>query len=63
MNAVTLIITLFLGELCCATLSPPVKKNEKEKKKTNNKVGIMRRECIFYFVSININICFINIVL
>lgn len=38
MNAVTLIIILFLGELCCATLSPPVKRNEKEKKKTNNKL-------------------------
>ncbi|XP_072752587.1 chitinase domain-containing protein 1 [Anoplolepis gracilipes] len=37
MNTDILIIILFLGELCCGTLSPPAKKNEKEKKKANNK--------------------------
>ncbi|XP_050448680.1 chitinase domain-containing protein 1 isoform X2 [Cataglyphis hispanica] len=38
MNAVILIVILFLGELCCGTLSPPARKNEKEKKKATNKL-------------------------
>ena len=38
MNAVTLIVILCIGELCCGTLSPPERKNIKEKKKVNNKL-------------------------
>lgn len=47
MNAVILIVILFLGELCCGTLSPPARKNEKEKKKATNKVDIIKRDVLF----------------
>lgn len=52
MNAVTLIVILCIGELCCGTLSPPERKNIKEKKKVNNKVGvcIIKRIYILYFI-------------
>lgn len=53
MNAVILIVILFLGELCCGTLSPPARKNEKEKKKVTNKVDIIYvKRCFIFFINI-----------
>lgn len=40
MYAITLIVVLFLVELCHGTLSPPTGKNKKEKGRASDKVNI-----------------------
>lgn len=44
MNAITVIAILFLAELCCGTLSPPIEKNKREKGKNNNKVSTTKSD-------------------